>query len=102
MPPTELSNKVQDSLGELPDDPVLLAAVMREIEVAADDPARECEPAKYPYAADRLMRSFAVRDSDGFTWNTTMTLQVEPHRIFIRTLLIACIDYDGEIEHDTT
>jgi hypothetical protein len=57
------SQTAQEQIAELPRDGVLLRAVWRHLEQAADDPDQFTEPAPLPHRPDRLLCTFRAADA---------------------------------------
>lgn len=66
MPYVELSDKagsqIRDLVVERNADDDLVDRLTEQLEAIAEQPATQTEPAKYPYAANRLMANFKSKD----------------------------------------
>lgn len=57
------SQAAHEQIAGLPRDAVLLRAVWRHLERAADDPDQFTEPAPFPHRPDRLLCTFRAADT---------------------------------------
>lgn len=62
MPRLAFSPAALQQMGELPREKVLLGAVWRHLEMAADDPDSFTEPAPFPHRKDRWLFDFRASD----------------------------------------
>ena len=56
-------------------DEVVLDGFYKILHEIMDQPTRHTEPAKFPYAENRLMANFKCVDSENQTWNFGITLR---------------------------
>lgn len=92
MPYVELSDKagsqIRDLVVERNADDDLIDRLTEQLEAIAEQPATRTEPAKYPYAANRLMANFKLNDASAKRWSFGVTLRRMPDEdgIYILTV----------------
>ena len=81
-----------ESIGELPRDEVLLKALFRHLEDAADDPERYTEPGVYPVAPHRRMLNAKLFNLARKPWHFTIVLAVTDEALEV--LVVRYAQYD--------
>ncbi len=89
------SDFATESIGELPRDPVLLKALFRHLEDAADDPDRYTEPGVHPVARHRRMLNAELTDAAREPWHFSIVMAVTDEVLEVLVVRYAQYDLPG-------
>ena len=85
---------------ELPRDKILLKALFRHFENAADYPERYTEPGVYPVSPHRRMPNAELTDQAGESWHFAIVFGVTDEVLEVRVVRYAQYDLPPGIERD--